>query len=84
MALNRHGDLIEIPAIAECSTGLSDPLCVVGPKLPTPPPHRFVRHDNSALGKKVLDISETQCESMVEPNGVPTNVGWIPVTAAGR
>jgi hypothetical protein len=84
LALNGHGDLIEIPEIAECSTGLSDPSCVVGPKLPTPLPHRFVRHDNSTLGKKVLDISKTQCESVVESNGVSNNVGWIPAAAVGR
>jgi hypothetical protein len=39
-------------------------------KLRNPPPHRFIGDVEAALGEQVLDVSETEPEAEIEPNGV--------------
>lgn len=39
-------------------------------ELLTPDSNRFIRDDDSAFGQKILNISKTQAETMINPNGV--------------
>jgi hypothetical protein len=37
--------------------------------------HSLVRHVEAALGQQILDVSETQRESAIEPYGVLDDLG---------
>jgi len=43
------------------------------PELQDPPPHGFVGDIQPALGEQILDITETEGEANIKPNGVPND-----------
>jgi hypothetical protein len=49
-------------------------------ELLTPDSNRFIRYRDSAFGEKILDISETQTETMINPDGIADDLwrdrGW--------
>ena len=47
---------------------------------PAPPADCFVGHDDSSSGEQILDISETDTESVVQPDGVADDFGGIAVS----
>ena len=47
---------------------------------PAPPADCFVGHDDSSSGEQILDISETDTESVVQPDGVADDFGRKPVS----
>jgi hypothetical protein len=57
---------------------------IVRTELLTPEPNRFIRDDDSAFGEKVLDISEAQAESMVNPDGIADDFWRETMTVIAR
>ena len=61
---------VQIPGVALAAPAAAQPPCVVEPERPAPQPDRLIRHGDTPFGKEIFDISETQAETVVEPDGV--------------
>ena len=48
-----------------------------------PPADRFLGHDASSFGKKILNISEAQPEFVVEPDGMTDDFRWTTAPVIG-
>ena len=84
-SLDLHEELVQVPGVALAAPAVSQPPRVVEPEPPTPLPNGLVRHGNTAFGEKIFCISETQAETVVEPDGVTDDVLGTSVSAlAGR
>ena len=70
LPLDLHEELVQIPGVALAAPAAAQPPCVVEPERPAPQPDRLIRHGDTPLGKEIFDISETQAETVVEPDGV--------------
>ena len=57
---------------------------VLEPERPTPQPNRLVRHGDTPFGEEIFDISETQDEAVVEPDGMTDDFRGKSVSAYGR
>ena len=58
---------------------------IVRPKFLTPVTNRFIGDGDPTFGKQLFDLSETEAEPMVQPDGVPDDLRWKTKTAvAGR
>jgi hypothetical protein len=80
-----HEDLVQMPRVAELRLPPTGSGGVVRPELLTPATHGLVGHLDASLGQEILDVSETQRESVVEPHCVADDLRWEPMPAvAGR
>jgi hypothetical protein len=70
LAVDSNEDFVHVPHIAEAALTPLQFSGIVRTELLTPEPNRFIRDDDSAFGQKILDISEAQAESMVNPDGI--------------
>ncbi len=46
----------------------------MGSKLVAPQPDRFIADDNPSFSQQIFDISMTEIDSMIEPDGVLNNI----------
>ena len=83
-ALNPHEQLIEIPRVALPATPAPQPSSVLEPEGQAPLPDCLVRDRDSALGEEILDVSETEAESMIQPHCVTDDLGRKSVSSVGR
>jgi hypothetical protein len=63
-------NFVQVPNIAEAALTPLQFSGIVRTELSTPKSNRFIRDDDSAFGEKILDISEAQAETMVNPDGI--------------
>ena len=78
-------ELVQMPRVAHAAPAASQPASVVEPERPTSLPNRLIRHGDPAFGEEIFDISETQAEPVVEPDGVTDDfTGESVSTIAGR
>ena len=83
--LERHEDFIQIPGVAQPTSAAPQRSCVVETERLTPVADGFVRHCDASLGEQIFHITETQAESVVEPDSVADDLGGKPISAvAGR
>ena len=83
--LNIHEHFVQIPGVAHAAPAVAQAPRVVESERQSPLPNRIIRDSNAALGEKIFDISETQAEPVVEPDGVADDVSGKSVPAiAGR
>jgi hypothetical protein len=75
LTVDRDEDFVQEPRIAESTLSSLQPSGVVEAELPAPLPHGFIRHDDAPFGQQIINISEAQAVSMVEPHGVAHDVG---------
>ena len=75
LTVDRHEDFIQEPRIAESTLSALQLPSVIGAEFPAPLPNGFVRHDDAAFGKQILDIPEAQAVSVVEPDGMADDFG---------
>ena len=54
--------------------------CIRGPELVDPSEDGFVRHINTAFGHEFFDVTKTQIEPEVHPNGTLNDV-WMEAMA---
>ena len=72
-----HEDLVQIPRVAQATPAAPQPPRVVEPERPTPLSNRLIRHRDTPFGEEILDISEAETETMVEPDGVTDNLALL-------
>ena len=59
---------------AHVALALADRPSVVEPERSPPLPNRLMRHGDTLFHKEILDISDTQAETVVEPDGLTDDV----------
>ena len=70
LPVDRHEDFVQKPGISEATLSSLQAPRVVGAERSAPLPNRLVRHDDSSLGKQILDIAEAHAVSVVDPHRV--------------
>jgi hypothetical protein len=84
LAINPNENLIQVPVIAQSPLSSLQFPSIGRTELLTPLPDRLVRHDDSALGKKILDITEAQAEAMISPDRIADDLGRVTITEVTR
>jgi hypothetical protein len=70
-ARDRHRHLIEMPTRCWPRTSTPKFSGEQRPECQYPSPHRFVGDIQSALREQIFDVAITECETQIQPNGVP-------------
>lgn len=74
LAVDSNEDFVQVPAVAEAALMALQTTGIARTELRlTPDSNPFIRHGDSAFGEKILDISETQTETMIDPDGIADN-----------
>src|ERR1700675_130669 len=84
LAVDSNEDFVQVPNIAQAAL---TPLQFSGlprTELLTPKSNRFIRDDDPAFGEKILDISEAQAETMVNPDGIADDFWRETMTVIAR
>jgi len=70
LAIDRDDDLVEMPLVAQARSSAADFVGEVPAEFLGPAPNRFMADDNPPCRQKVLDHSQAEGKSEMEPNGV--------------
>jgi hypothetical protein len=84
LAVDSNEDFVQVPNIAKAPLTPLQFSGIVRTELPTPDSNRFVRDDDSPFGEKILDISEAQAETMVNPDGITDDFWRETMTVIAR
>ena len=84
MAVDANEDFVQVPNIAEAALAPFQFSGIVRTELLTPESNRFIRDDDSAFGEKVLDVTEDQAETMVNPDGLADDFWRETITVIAR
>src|SRR5438552_17349849 len=84
LAVDSNEDLVQVPSIAEAALTPPQFSGIVRTELLTPESNRFIRDDDSAFGEKVLDVTEDQAETMVNPDGLADDFWRETITVIAR
>ncbi len=74
LASNRENHLIQIPLVATTRAATAQFIGIGLTKCEAPLPHRFIGHDDPALGQKFLNIAKTEREAEIQPHRVADNL----------
>lgn len=83
-AIDSNEDLVQVPVVAEVTLAPLQTTGIARTGLLTSDSNRFIRYGDSALGEKILDISETQTETMINPDGIADDLWREPMTVIAR
>ena len=83
-ALHPHEQLIEIPRISLAAPPPPQPSRILQPERPAPLADRLVRDVDAALGEEVLDVPNTEAESVVQPHRVTDDFRQESVSSVAR
>src|SRR5215471_18819502 len=75
LAVDSNEDLIQVPVVTQPSLSSLQCPSIIETEFLTPLPDRFIGHDDSALGEKILDVPETQAEAMISPDRIADDLG---------
>ena len=84
LAVDSNEDFVQVSNIAEAALTPLQFSGIVRTELLTPESNRFIRDDDSAFGQKILNISEAQAETMVNPDGIADDSWWETMTVIAR
>ena len=84
LAIDPHEDFVQVPDIAEAALAPLQLSSIVRTELLTPMSNGFIGDHDSAFGEKILDISETQAETMIDPDGMANDFDRKTVTVVTR
>ena len=70
LAVDSDEEFVQIPGITEASLFTLKTSGIVGAEFPAPLSDGFIRHNDSAFGQKIFNITEAQTEAMIDPYGV--------------
>jgi hypothetical protein len=73
-----------MPGVAEATLTPIQISGIARTELLTPDSNRFIRDDDSAFGEKILDISEAQAETMVNPHRIADDFRREPMAVIPR
>jgi len=71
---DRYEEFIHVPDVAQATLFVPTDVRILGAELPTPLSNGLVGDYNPSLCQQILNISEAQAESMIEPNGMTDDV----------
>jgi hypothetical protein len=80
LAMDVHEELVQVPDVSRTTLPTPQVPCVVESELLTPLPNGLVGDDDSPFRQELLNISEAQTESMVQPYPVTDDLGRKPVS----
>jgi hypothetical protein len=80
LALHVHEELIQVPDVSLTSLPTPEVPSVVESELLTPLTYGFVGDNDSPFCQELLNISEAQTESMIQPDRVTDDLGRKPVS----
>ena len=69
-AVDSHEDFIQMPDIAKPTLAPLEFPCIGGPELLSPMSNGFIGDDDPALSQKIFDVTETQTETVIKPDGM--------------
>jgi hypothetical protein len=84
LAVDSNEDFVQVPNIAKATLTPLQFSGIVRTELPTPDSNRFIRDDDSPFHEKILDISEAQAETMVNPDGIADDFWRKTMTVIAR
>ncbi len=84
LAIDPHEDFVQVPDIAEAALAPLQLSSIVRTELLTPMSNGFIGDHDSAFGEKILDISETQAETMIDPDGMANDFDREAMTVVTR
>ena len=67
--------LIEIPRVPEAPAPVPEPAGKRAAERATPPSDRLIGDRYAPLGQEVLDVTKTEAEAKIQPDGVGDDVG---------
>jgi hypothetical protein len=74
LPLDVHEELVQVPDVPQPSLSTLELLGVLGSKLLTPLPDGLIGDDDASLRQELLDVPETQAESVVKPHCVTNDL----------
>jgi len=80
--LQRH--FVQMPLIAGSYSSSTQPCSEGGTELHAPLADRLVADDDAALGEQILNVTEAEVETKVQPHGVSDDLGWKAVAPIRR
>jgi hypothetical protein len=80
LALDVHEELVQVPDVSHTTSPTPEVPSVVESECLTPLPNGLVGDDDSPLCQELLNISEAQTESMIQPDGVTDDLRWESVS----
>jgi hypothetical protein len=73
LPLNGDKDFVDMPGVAYAALPFFEFSSIVGPKLLTPLPNRFICEGEPTFGEEFFDFTKAEAEPIVEPHGVADN-----------
>jgi hypothetical protein len=80
LALDVHEELVHVPDVSLTTLPTSEAPSVVESELLTPLANGLMGDDDSPLCQELLNISEAQTESVIQPHRVTDDLGRKPVS----
>lgn len=74
-ALDVHEESVQMPDVSQPSLPMSEISGLVWTELPAPLPDRLIGDDDSSLCQELLNVSEAQAESVIQPDSVTDDLG---------
>ena len=68
-------DFINVQGVAVATMPAFQSSSVNCSELDAPKPDRFSANSNASLGQQIFDVSETEVEALVQPDGVADDIG---------
>ena len=84
LAVDSNQDFVQVPNITKAALPPFQFSGIFRTELLRPESNRFIRDDDSPFGEKILDISEAQAETMVNPDGIADDFWSETMTVIGR
>src|SRR6266498_5669488 len=81
---NTKRHLVEMPFVARSSSAPTQLVNEGGSELSAPAADGFITDLDAALGQEILDVTQAEVETVVEPDGVGDDFSWEAVTAIQR
>ncbi len=83
LAVDGNKQFVQVPTPVWSGTKLSQLAGVAQTELQRPPPNRFIRNFYPTLSEEIFDISKTQREPEIQPNGMLNDFWWETMAAIG-
>jgi hypothetical protein len=84
LAVDLQKNLVQVPVVSSFGTSSTKLIGILLAKLPTPLPHRLVRHDYTAGEQELFNVTITEAEPMGEPDRVADDLVGEAKALGGR
>ena len=80
LAIDPDEDFIDVESVTVATVLSLQSAGINSTELDAPEANRFSGYSDASFGEKILNISMTEIEAIVEPDGVGDDIGWKPMT----